>query len=176
MNFLFKGLILFILGILIFYFSANPLSAPIRSDLTFPKILGVLGGLFVLVLLIERATEIFIAIWREAPTEKLREEVTALQNIADKAADLTTKKSELAVFQANTKGIALLVGFTLAAIACSGGIGILDAVVDTSKASPGFMRGIDIILTAGLLAGGSDSFHQFVSALETFFQNAKEKK
>ena len=72
--------------------------------------------------------------------------------------------------------IALLVGFTISAIACCGGIGILDNVITTTNADKTFIRAIDILLTSGLLAGGSDAFHQFVRALETFFQNAKQGK
>ncbi len=38
-----------------------------------------------------------------------------------------------------------------------------------------FLRAVDIVLTAGLISGGSDAFHQFTSALEKFFKQSKAK-
>lgn len=67
-----KWLLLGILTIVIIIFSVNPQSAPIVSDLTLQKVLAALGGIFVIVLLVERATEIVMSIWREASTDKLR--------------------------------------------------------------------------------------------------------
>ena len=105
-------------------------------------------------MLVERATEIVITIWRKVPE--------------------TDKAEEIAKYQAETKGYSLLVGFTLSVIVCSAGIGLLGEIIDSRNGSPEFFRGVDIILTSGLIAGGSDAFHQFVRALETFFTKSKE--
>jgi hypothetical protein len=176
MNTFAKFLVAFTLGIVVIYFSAHPQSAPLKSELTLEVILGALGGLFVLVLLIERATEIFIAITRSEKTEKLKLEVHTLKKDQSKAADLVAKTAERAAYKNETKSLSLLIGFAISVIACAGGIGILSTIVDiTQGADTGFIRGIDIVLTSGLLAGGSDSFHQFVRSLETFFQNANKK-
>ena len=125
-------------------------------------------------MLIERVTEIAIAILRETSSERIKGELAALPsdspNIAIKGADLIAYQSE-------TKIIALLIGFSLSIIVCSSGIGILETiiVVDPARGDPRFLRGIDIVLTSGLLAGGSDSFHHFTSALENFFESTKSK-
>jgi hypothetical protein len=87
------------------------------------------------------------------------------------------KAVELTAYQSETKIIALLIGFSVSIIVCSGGIGILNTIVvaDPTRGNLRFLRGIDIVLTSGLLAGGSDSFHQVVSALENFFESTKSK-
>lgn len=170
-----KAVVLALLLIVVLYWSAHPQSAPVKTDLKLDIILGALGGLFVLVLLIERATEIVISIWREAQTEKLQKAVEASAKAPSAANDLATNTTSLIEYQADTKGIALMIGFGMSVVACAGGVGILKTIVDTTHADPNFMRGIDIVLTSGLLAGGSDSFHQFVRALETFFGNSRKK-
>jgi hypothetical protein len=176
MNRFAKFVVLALLGLVVVYYSAYPQSAPVKAGLTLENFLGALGGLFVLVLLIERATEIFIAVSRNQKTESLKAQVATLAADTTKSVDHAAKASELAEYQNETKGLALLTGFSISIIACAGGIGILKTIVDTtSGADPHFIRGIDILLTSGLLAGGSDSFHQFVRALETFFQNANKK-
>jgi len=128
------------------------------------------------VLLIERATEILIAVTRNQQTEILMAEVEALSADPASKAEHSQKSLELAAFKNETKALALLIGFSISVVACAGGIGILGTIVDmTAGADEKFIRGIDILLTSGLLAGGSDAFHQFVRALETFFQNANKK-
>ncbi len=169
-----KWLLLGILTIVIIIFSVNPQSAPIVSGLTLQKVLAALGGIFVIVLLVERATEIVISIWRQAPTEQLKEELSALTGDPAKAADATAKAKELAKYQAETKGLSLLTGFTLSIVVCSAGVGLLGEIIDITKGNLHFLRGVDIVLTSGVIAGGSDAFHQFVRALETFFTKSKE--
>ncbi len=149
-----KWLLFGALAIIIIIFSVNPQSARFAQDLTFQDVLAALGGIFIIVLLVERATEIVITIWRQGPE--------------------TDKAGDAAKYQAETKGYALLIGFTLSVIVCSAGIGLLGEIIDSTSGSPQFFRGVDIILTSGLIAGGSDAFHQFVRALETFFTKSKE--
>jgi hypothetical protein len=169
-----KWLLLGILTIVIIVFSINPQASPFVSDLTLQKVLAALGGIFVIVLLVERATEIVISIWRQAPTDQLKEELTALTGDPTKAADATAKAKELAKYQAETKGLSLLVGLSLSIVVCSSGVGLLGEIIDSTKGHVHFLRGVDIVLTSGLIAGGSDAFHQFVRALETFFTKSKE--
>ena len=165
-----KWLLLFILAVVIIIFSAKPQIAPVVSNLSLQKVLAALGGIFIIVLLVERATEIIISIWRQAPTDKMEKELSTLSG--DPKA---RKAEELVNYKAETKSISLLVGFTLSVVVCSAGLGLLGEIIDVEKGNTNFLRGVDIILTSGLIAGGSDAFHQFVRALETFFKTSKEK-
>lgn len=171
-----KCLLLGILTIVVIIFSVNPQLAPIFSDLTMQKVLAALGGIFVIVLLVERATEIVIFIWRQVPTDQLKEKLSALMCDPAKAEDATATAKELVKYQTETKGLSLLVGFALSIVVCSAGVGLLGEIVDIKKGNKYFLRGVDIVLTSGLIAGGSDAYHQFVRALETFFTKSKEKR
>lgn len=172
-----KFIALAILAIIIVSFSLNPQTAPLKPDLTFQTILAALGSIFVIILLVERVTEIVITIWRQSGAEKLSAEIDLLTGDTAKASELLTKQKELAGYKADTKSIALLVGFSLSVVLCAAGVGLLGAIIeiDTTKPNAGLLRGVDIILTAGLIAGGSDGFHQFVSTLEAFFYESKKR-
>ncbi len=159
-----RALVFAALVIVVVYGIVNLQFAPVREDLKLESILGVLGGLFILVLLIERATEIAISFWREPHARKKQIKVEDLVKRAAEPAQLDLEKSLLLDYKSETKRIALLIGLSLSVLACAGGIGILKAIVDIEGADQGFMRGIDIVLTSSLLAGGSDAFHQFVRA------------
>jgi len=162
---------LLVIGIL---FSVYPQFAPIKPDLTFQSIMGVLGGLFVIVLLVERVTEIAISIWRDAGADDIRSKIEMLSMDKLKVDELTQTKDALTDYQGDTKSIALMIGFSIAVIVCAAGVGLLSSIVDMSKANVNFMRAIDILLTSGLIAGGSDGFHQFTSTLETFFDESRK--
>lgn len=170
-----KLLVLAILAMTAVLAALTPQAAPIRTDLTPQSVLGALGGLFVLVLLIERVTEIIISLWRQAPTDTMKRELECLLKDDPKASAAMEKTKELATYQAETKSRAMLVGFSVSVIACAAGVGLLDTLLDTTHANKQWLRGIDILLTSGLLAGGSDAFHQFTSTLETFFSESKKK-
>ena len=204
--FFLRGVAIAIVVVLTAVFSVNLRVAPILGDLTFSKLLTALGGILVIVLLVERATEIVITVFRQPHTEELQSDIDALKKGAAIAAPappavpagapavpppvpavpgvaapppplnaIDAKEKELAKYQSETKGIALLFGFTLGVAACSAGIGLLGAIVDVAQGHQHFLRGIDIILTSALIAGGSDGFHQFVTTLGTFFDESKKR-
>lgn len=170
-----KTLALVGLTILVIVFSANPLTAPIKDGLTFSSVMASLGGIFVIVLLVERVTEIAITIWRQSDANELKAEIENLKKGTTNAVALLEKQIGFAKYQAETKSIAILIGFTISIVVCCAGVGLLGAVIDIPKENPNFLRGVDILLTSGLIAGGSDSFHQFVSTLETFFNESKNR-
>lgn len=164
-----KWLVFIILSIIVISFSVNIQSAPFDPALNLQKVLGALGGIFIIVLLVERVTEIFVSIWRQAKTDQMREEIETA-----KGEQKTNKSKELAKWQAETKAFSLLIGFTISVVVCSAGVGLLGEIIKVDQGSKNFLRGVDIVLTSGLIAGGSDAFHQFTSALETFFVKSKK--
>ncbi|CAK8725545.1 hypothetical protein KKHLCK_16990 [Candidatus Electrothrix laxa] len=145
-KFLFAG-VLFLLALVS---SINfPAGASIKESFNFESLFGTLGGIFIIVLLVERVTEVVLAFWRQ-----------------------TNKKTVLN--QDETRRIALMIGFSLGVLVCSAGVGMLSTILEPEAVNQGFIRFVDIILTAGLLAGGSDGFHQFVAAIETFFVESRK--
>ncbi len=170
-----KALLILTLTALTLFYAAHPQTAPIRPELSLQSVSGALGGIFVIVLLIERATEIVISIWRQAGAEDLKQQIESLSKDPADAATRLAGARALSAYQTETKSLALLVGFSLSVVVCAAGVGLLATVVDPTQGDPEFLRGVDILLTSGLLAGGSDAFHQFTSALETFFSESKKK-
>ena len=168
-----KMLIFAVLFAVVIFFSANPQAAPFKEDLTLQAVMAALGGILIIVVLVERSTEIFISIWRQSAADGLKKEIEAFGGRDAQNEALVEKQKALGVYRAETKNIALLVGFTIAVIVCSAGVGLLGTLIDTFAGNTGFIRGVDIVLTSGLIAGGSDGFHQFTSALETFFTESK---
>lgn len=166
--------LLFLLGFVI-YHSYDPKEVPVRTDLTFGMVLSALGGLLILTLLIERLTEIPISISRDVGKKKLEGEIESLKDQPEK---LAKKKEELVIYKAETKSIALLIGLSISIIVCAAGIGILKTIVDTTHPdnfSDSYLRGVDILLTSGLLSGGSLPFHDFVNVIQEFFGRARDQ-
>jgi hypothetical protein len=170
-----KTLTLVGLIILTVVFSLRPQTAPIQKGLEFKVVFAALGGILVIVMLVERVTEIAISILRQSGADALRSEIEALANDPARSNEITQKRKDLATYQAETKSIALLIGFSISVAVCAAGVGLLETILNTDMGNRNFLRGVDIILTSGLIAGGSDSFHQFVSALETFFKESRKR-
>jgi hypothetical protein len=98
-------LLIVLLAIIVIIFSVNYQPAPIVSGLTPQRLFAVLGGISVTVLLFERATEIFISIWRQMPADELKRELSSLADNPTKAAEATAKAKGLATYQVETKGL-----------------------------------------------------------------------
>ncbi len=169
-----KFMLVLVLFVVILVFSFNPQSAPVRTDLTYQNLLAALGGIFVIVLLVERVTEIVISIWRQTEADSIKKDVEMLAADTTQVVAHREKATELAKFQAETKSIALSCGLAISVIVCAAGVGLLETILVTANGNENFLRGVDILLTSGLIAGGSDGFHQFTSALEKFFKKSKE--
>ena len=172
-----KILLLVILFIIVIVFAIQQLSAPFREDLKVQDITGALGALFIIVLLVERVIEIFTSIWRAPEADKLKQNINSITD-KRKTNELKVAKDELAEYKVKTQGITLLTSFSLAIIICAAGVGLLSEIInlpgDAPSSQKSFIRGVDIVLTAGLIAGGSDGFHHFVNSFVTFFKNLQD--
>ena len=151
------------------------------NELSSRGLAGTLTGLFILVLLVERATEIAMIIWREADTEILKKKISAIpeaDRTGTRAIEYQAALKELEDRAADTKRWALSCGIVLSVIVCVAGAGLLTSVLnysDGNRFQKYLLRAVDIVLTSGLIAGGSDSFHQFVATLDTFFKNSRDR-
>jgi hypothetical protein len=144
----------------------QPLSAPLQEGLT-GKIATILAGFAVVAAVIERATEVVVGIFRTLNKE-FDEELKRLEtDLGDKnTPEYRAKLNQYIAYRAGTQQLSLLVGFTMAVLLCSAGVGILASILNLDKIGPAqeqFIRGVDIILTSGLLAGGSQAFHNNVA-------------
>lgn len=148
------------------YWSFSPLSAPLQGGLG-EKSGTILTGYAILVTLIERATEVVVGIFRTLNKEYEEELDTIEKKLGSRdSPEYREKFKEYIGYRAGTQKLSLLVGFTISVLLCAAGVGILDSILNLGDAGTNqqrFIRGIDIVLTSGLLAGGSQAFHNIVA-------------
>lgn len=162
----FKLLTVVTLTAVTIYWSYHPLSAPLQDGLS-GKITTILAGFTVVAALIERSTEVVVGIFRTLNKE-FDEELKRLEtDLGNKnTPEYRAKLNQYIAYRAGTQQLSLLVGFTMAVLLCSAGVGILASILNLDKIGPAqeqFIRGVDIVLTSGLLAGGSQAFHNIVA-------------
>lgn len=142
---------------------APQIRAPFIADLV-NTIPGMLAGLGVMVVIVERATEVVVNATRsEDKVIQTRLDAAIQENDPTNQTKLTERLLE---YKAGTERLSLLVGLTLGVLLASSGISILSQIIEIKNAVPvnlQLRRLVDIILTAGLLAGSSQSFHEIFS-------------
>lgn len=174
----YSGLLAVILLVALILGAAYPMSVPVKSELKLSDVMGALGAIFVIVLLVERATEIVISIWRQADADAMQQPLRDSTPADRKGKEYKEKAEELERYRATTKEISLFFSFCLSIVVCIAGVGLLPEILeyaDVLGRQKSFLRAVDIVLTAGLISGGSDAFHQFTSALEKFFKESKAR-
>lgn len=93
---------------------------------------------------------------------------------------LIDESQELARYKAETRLLAFLVSVVLGAIVAVMGVRALGMFVDPGEfedlreAQRRLFHALDVVLTTGLIAGGSDGFHQFTSLFTTYLKKTKE--
>lgn len=152
------------LGVVAISWSQAPeIRAPFIADLV-STIPGMLAGLGVMVVIVERATEVVVNATRSEDRLIQARLDAAIQ--ANNATEQWKQRERLLDCKAGTERLSLLIGLALGVLLASSGISILSQVIDLKKAVPvnlQLRRLVDIVLTAGLLAGSSQSFHEVFS-------------
>jgi hypothetical protein len=145
-------------------------------------------------LLLERALEVFINVWR-SPTaaqhellirwqgEKLKrlkdeKDPTKVQEAIETLKEFRWAQSS---FKAETHQIALVSGMVCGVCVSAVGLRTLHLLVDPSAlgqlsaTQAVAFRVIDVLLTGGLIAGGSEGIHNLAQVFTNFLQNTAEK-
>jgi hypothetical protein len=127
--------------------------------------------LAVISLILERVIEVFVAPWRDARKTNLENEIRAREAAGQ---DSSAAQEALTAWRAESQKIAFLaatfVGLLAAAVGFRALEGLADpaAVATYSQFQLAAFRSFDVVVTAGLLAGGADFVHRFVSAITNF--------
>jgi len=154
-------------------------------------VLGILGHLFVIALFVERALEVFVTAARpERGTlvtdvarakETLAETEAALKadegsvpatttqlknDFAQAKQDLTDKQADLDKYRDETRRIVQPVSLAAGILVAMAGVRSLDTMYSFPDCAtvPAYFVALDIILTGGLIGGGSDALHSLVKA------------
>jgi hypothetical protein len=146
----------------------------------FPKenVIGLLTGLIVIALFIERAVEVFLTPWRGTTcvkmTKKVKYEKAILQKEnPDSGPTLTEAESELLEFKGRTRTLAFLTALALGMTISASGVRGLGSLMDTKGCSAVFTA-LDVVLTGALLAGGADGLHKIVSVFTSYMDKSAE--
>jgi len=152
------------------------------------EIVGNLTALFLISLFLERALEVFLTSWRDAGRRKLEQDIArAVAAEAKAAADAKAaleaetrqKRCELANFKAQTARWSFMFGLVAGAIIALAGARALSPLLAEPPAagSPQLLvvTIVDVVITAGLIGGGSDGIHKLVSVITDYLDATRDK-
>lgn len=150
------------------------------------QIISLLTSLFVIAAFLERAIEVYISTSRGPGAMQLDNEIAKINYQLETQADSTELKSRLMkvkqereLYRLETKKKSLWVGLLFGVLISAVGIrtlGVLVAGLDDLKYfQQQVLNIIDVLLTGGLLAGGSDGLHKFAQVYNSYMNNLNQK-
>ena len=152
-------------------------------------IAGLLGALFVISAFIERFLEVFVVSWRGFGSEEIQHEIELSQIIInDPNSSEAERREAVAIKAANveakwryvvrTRCWSFLAAVVLGAAVALLGIRALEPLVDLQDLAGlqlDLFRTFDVVLTAGLIGGGTDGLHKLVTTITTFLDETKKR-
>ncbi len=131
-----------------------------------------LGILYVIALFVERSIEVLIKAWRQGGKSRLQERVRTAE-----AGGKVAAESELQEYRAGTQRRALLVGLTLGIMVSLSGVRLLGTIFEFGSGAAPFQQAVfqftDVILTAGLIGGGSATIHELMALIDDFLKASR---
>lgn len=170
-------LVLVLLAVLFFVGDElKPVSTQ-TGDAPFLTALTQLGILYVVALFVERSLEVLIKAWRQGGKSSLEHS----ESSAEAGSDAETQaKKDLAEYKVGTQRRALLLGLTLGILIALSGVRLLGPIFSFDATSHGwFQQAVfhftDIIITAGLIGGGSATIHELMALIDNFLKSSRRK-
>jgi len=165
--------------------------APLPVDfkpLTPQAFAGLIGWLFVVALFVERTVEVVVMIFRDQQADQLDEaEENAARDFTNAtkkgAADaveaarqaLATARQNKLVYRAETKEIALLIGFVFGVFVSLAGVRALHGLLLDATPTGNLFTAADIVVTGAMLAGGSEGIHRMANAFTSFMDGVSAR-
>jgi hypothetical protein len=151
--------------------------------------------LFVVTVLAERALEIFVGTWRGATATQheitlrtLAQEVTRLEQLppaeagalAEARGALEKARRQEQQYRCGTRQVALWAGLGLGLLVSGVGLRALETLIDPAlsgwSASQGAaFRLVDVVLTGGVIAGGSEGIHRVATVFDNFMNTTAKR-
>jgi len=133
---------------------------------TFPRenIIGLLTGLIVIALFIERAVEVLLAPLRQ-PTCNIMKETARNERVIlpkERVTELLDTERQLVAFKGQTRRFASLMGLALGMAISASGVRGLASLLDAKNCCTLF-NVLDVLLTGAILAGGADGLHRIAT-------------
>src|SRR5262249_45588430 len=153
---------------------------PFRAE----EIVGDLTALFLISVFLERALEVFVTWWRDVDRLKLEQEIAQAEADAKAAASdpkaaaeaarlVLQKRHDLDTFKAQTARRSFMCGLIAGAVIALAGARALEPLLLAPLPTPGSAQAlvvtiVDVVITAGLIGGGSDGIHKLVSVITDY--------
>lgn len=122
-------------------------------------------SLFIVALMAERFVDVLLSSSRRPKKNSIRREIEAAKDNPDL---LLKKNLELDIYRSKTGVLAMRISFVIGLFVSLAGVHTLGEILDTEDLH-GLNRGlfitIDVVLTAGLIAGGSKGINNISSAI-----------
>ena len=182
-----------ILLILAFFFSTTAITFKLDS---FKQVYLIIGYLFVTALFMERSIEVFLSAWRskEADLQDLAitDKTNALNKLEEtnpQSVDITASRSALedlnkkrTEYRIESRGYALWAGLIFGTVIAFIGFRVLEGFVDPDSLTSikdsyheKIFKIVDIVLTGGVIAGGSEGINKLTKVYTSFTQTAAKK-
>ena len=146
----------------------------IKLDIKIDNYSKLFVNLFLITVIVERFIGVFNSIWRRSGRLEL---IRGVENAKTNKERIEAQK-KLDVYRSRTETLAMYSGFAIGIIIGFAGVHTLQVIFDAAPLS-GFQKtlfhGVDIVLTAGLIAGGSKGINAITSLLGSFLEASKEK-
>ena len=168
---------LLVLALAVVVFSQGDSLTPIKMEEgggPFKTALFQLGILYIVALFVERSLEVLIKAWRQGRKSRLEEKTRSAEDSGKAEAE-----KELQEYKAGTQRRALLVGLTLGIMVSLSGVRLLGPIFEVDGAEASFQQAVfhftDILLTAGLIGGGSATIHELMALVDDFLRTSRKR-
>lgn len=162
----FVALLTVTLGIAWFF---RTIPIPFNYEFAYNDYASWATSLFLVALIVERFIEIFLGLWRSSGKIELQ---TRIDSLTDPAERRSAEKA-LAEYRLQTNKYAMVCAFLLGWLMSLTGIRSLHPLFDTNALLPlqqHVFNSIDVVLTAGLIAGGSNGVNKLTNVLGNFLE------
>jgi hypothetical protein len=158
---------------------------PFHAD----EIVGNLTALFLISAFLERALEVFVSSWRDADRRTLEHDILHAAAAVKAAADagaaaeaerlVREKRHALHLYKARTARVSFICGLVAGAVIALAGARALGPLL-VELPAPGSAQAlvvtiVDVVITAGLIGGGSDGIHKLVSVITDYLDAVRGK-
>jgi hypothetical protein len=149
---------------------------------------GLIGWLFAVALFVERAVEVVVMIFRDQQADQLdeaeenaaRDFTSATRKAVADAVEaarqaLVAARQNKLVYRAETKEIALVVGFVFGLFVSLAGVRALHGLLLDATPTGNLFTAADIVVTGAMLAGGSEGIHRMANAFTSFMDGVSAR-
>jgi hypothetical protein len=148
------------------------------ESITIDSIVERLAPVVMIALFVERAQEVFISAWRDIEKWNLERTVAkAKAKAAPVAEEIEAAEQQLDKHQCETRRIAFAAGVIMGTVISALGVRVVQPLIQLPSNGQQLVlfNLVDVLLTAGLIGGGSDGIHKVVSVFTDFLDVTRQK-